>query len=142
MLFLSLALSGCESIILDADVNKATVATYTVPVSTVSESVAVETDLELTEEKYAIQGTDAFYILPAHRPGPKNIVDFQILDFINGTTMIYAYQALDASGDSSGLGGAPEQGTAQDTDNNAGKAITDTETMATVLMAYQINTRQ
>lgn len=142
MLFLSLALSGCESIILDADVNKATVATYTVPLSTVSESIAVETDLELTEEKYAIQGTDAFYILPAHRPGPKNIVDFQILDFINGTTMIYAYQALDASGDSSGLGGAPEQGTAQDADNNAGEAITDTETMATVLMAYQVNTRQ
>lgn len=144
VLLASLCLSGCKSIILDADLDKATVEMVTVPAGTetVPDYSLLEADEAMATEKYAISGQDAFYILPAHRPAPDNILDFQILDLTDGTTTIYAYQAMYQSEDTSGLGGAPEEGSAADTQNAVGTAITDTEEMATILMAFNMETKQ
>ncbi|MDO5408536.1 MAG: hypothetical protein Q4F28_14605 [Eubacteriales bacterium] len=137
---ISLLLGGCESIILDADLDKATVEMYTVPSVNLKEGDVEESWKDLQEEKYRIEGKSAFYILPVHRPAPENIIDFKMLDLVDGTTTVYAYQAIYNHTDQSGLGGAAKHGSSRDTSNAAGTVIKNAKNMATILMTYNTDT--
>ena len=70
-------------------------------------------------------GTNAFYILPEHKPAPDNIVNFKLLDLIDGTTTIYAYQAYYNGTDEDGLTSEKTRTAAADYKNYAGGSVID-----------------
>lgn len=163
------ALSGCGgSIIRDASLN------YTLykveplkDIPNASDNKAFNKD-EIDLRKYQVGGTDAFYILPVHRPAPDNILKFQVLDVIDGTTTIYAYQALiddsepawietpdqnqsfffwnsfrsNPKYDWSGLSGTPKSGKAVDTLNYKGQGWPGSKKTVSVLMSYNVVTKE
>lgn len=122
--------------------NKATVEAYVPVMETVPSDSLVQIENKFSEEKYQISGKDAFYILPEHRPAPENILDFKVLDLIDGTVSVYAYQAKCSDSDTTGLGGAAKSGVAVDTDNSKGELSSSKFKMATILMSYNIKTRE
>lgn len=140
LLTVAMLLTGCQSILLDADLKKATVAMHTVPV-TVPDKVTEAADENMNLEKYEIKGMEAFYIFPAHQPAPEQIIDFKVLDLIDGNTTVYAYQAMYTGTDEAGLGGAPETGIATDSGKEEKKG-TASDRMETVLMSYNIQTKE
>lgn len=137
-------LTGCKnSILYNADLDKATVEAYVPVLETVPSDSLIQIEHQFSEEKYQISGKDAFYILPSHRPAPENILDFQVLDLIDGKISIYAYQAVCSASDQTGLGGAPQSGIAMDTENSTGERSDGSlGKMATILMSYNIDTRE
>ncbi len=136
-------LAGCKnSILLNADLDKATVEAYVPVMETVPSDSLVQIENKFSEEKYQISGRDAFYILPEHRPAPENILDFKVLDLIDGTISVYAYQAKCSDSDTTGLGGAAKSGIAVDTDNSKGELSSSKSKMVTILMSYNIKTRE
>ncbi|WP_432628117.1 hypothetical protein [Brotaphodocola sp.] len=97
---------------------------------------------QVNRDKYdAVDGTDAYYLLPTGTPLPEGLVDFQSLGFLDDKTTCYAYQALYALDDGSGLGGMPEQGTAGPMED-VKEAADHIHQMVTVLMKYNTETRE
>jgi hypothetical protein len=87
-------------------------------------------------KKYEIGGTEAFYLLPTGTPLPDMLLDFKVLDLIDGRTTIYAYQALYNKSDTSGLGGKGLTGKRESYEDVAEVAIKDIKNLVTVLMSY------
>lgn len=142
------ALTGCSSILQSNGKISTTAETVKgVNVTPTPYMDAQETE-DLSDEdlkKYGIDGTNAFYILPEHKPAPDNIVNFKLLDLIDGTTTIYAYQAYYNGTDEDGLTSEKTGTAAADYKNYAGGSVIDPKTVTktvTVIMSYNTQTRQ
>lgn len=103
-----LGMSGCSSLVMKVDLNKAQVKE--IDFNKIYGSKISGEIMSHGKKKYQIGGTDAFYILPNGLPEPESILDFQVVDLIDGTTTVYAYQALYHMDDSTGRGGKARQG--------------------------------
>lgn len=96
------------------------------------------------QEKYdSVEGMDAYYLLPTGVSMPSGLIDFQSLGFMDDKTTCYAYQALYALPDTTGLGGMPMHGSAKTesaktTENISAKAA---HQMVTMLVLYQVETK-
>ena len=101
--------TGCSSLVDHVDLNKVTVKELDFRkiygIDEIRDKVSAYGD-----ERYNIDGTDAFYILPNGVPEPEAILDFQVVDFLNDTTLVYAYQSLYDLSDSTGRGGKNKTG--------------------------------
>ncbi len=85
-------LTGCHSILYDGNLHFKSYEPETVPLIYDEVSNKVDTsNQELNAERFNIEGTDAFFILPCHKSDPDEIVDFKLLDYTNAGTFIYAY---------------------------------------------------
>lgn len=103
-----LMVSGCSSLVMDIDLNKAQVKE--IDFGKIYGSRIAGEIMSHGKKKYNIGGTDAFYVLPNGLPEPESILDFQVLDLIDGTTTVYAYQSLYKLDDATGRGGKPKIG--------------------------------
>ncbi|MDO4294720.1 MAG: hypothetical protein Q4D90_00995 [bacterium] len=140
VLGICLMLSGCESILLDADLDKSQVEAYRPTVTYVKEEDMDKMVTVTDSQKYEIEGTEAFYILPPHQPAPDKLLDFQLLDFVDGTTSIYAYQALCETEDP--LGGEAAAGRAKEGHKDSLTQPATGDQMATILMSYNTVTKE
>ncbi len=134
--------TGCNSIIYNGNLSFKAYEPETVPVIYDEIEEKME-DIEKQdfEEKYRIQGTNAFYILPNHENKPDEILDFKVLDYNSKEEFVYAYLTpyYGSTEDASGLGGAAASGQAPKE-----RAMTDTKDTnyhVTVLMSYNPQTR-
>lgn len=96
------------------------------------------------QKKYdSVEGMDAYYLLPTGVSLPSGLVDFQSLGFMDDKTTCYAYQALYALPDETGLGGMPMQGSAKSEPAATVENIFDKSVhqMVTMLVLYQIETK-
>ncbi len=108
------------------------------------DTASKELDVEVKEsEKYQINGTDAFYILPTGSDLSEAMLNFRLLDLIDGEITIYVYQCLYGLEDSSGRGGMPATGTAVRSDSSQvnSQALTGNTDLATVIMMYNTKTQ-
>ena len=135
--------TGCNSILYNGNlkVEPYEPATLPVDISHKVEQKVEEVQEQDSDEKYAVEGTDAFYFLPQHENKPDVIVDFKVLDYRSQEGFIYCYKTpyygSGANGDlgltASKSGTAPEGRTATQT--------ADTDLLVTVLMSYRPDTR-
>jgi hypothetical protein len=153
---LCLVNTGCQSIVLNADLSKATAEDRKTPLDIMVEenkknAEAAQSDLknavsvqksEDDYKKYDIGGTEAFYILPTGTPLPDMLLDFKVLDLVNGTTTIYAYQALYHHADETGFGGCDAEGKREPYQDVLSVNTSDIKYLVTVLMAYNTKTQQ
>lgn len=151
VLVAALAVTGCKSILLDARLvdNPIDMVKPAEPVPVPDGGASGEEEAMLQsvvgDDKYRIGGLDAFYILPSHRPAPDTMVDFQVLDLIDGHITVYAYQAVTAA-PLPDWKGVPWGGTAENTDNyTTGDGVTHIDRSKyqlaeTVLMCYDTDT--
>ncbi len=134
-------LSGCTV----ANMQGSGTKRKTVPDAEVEDTVASkELDMDAMEaEKYQIDGTDAFYILPTGSDLSQGMLNFRLLDLIDGKITIYVYQCLYGLTDISGRGGMPESGKAvrSSTSKINSKALTGNTDLATVIMMYNTETQ-
>lgn len=80
----------------------------------------VSTDGMIPEtEKYASSYPDAFAFLEGHSTNPEELISFEILEFTNDNTFVYAYQTIDKS-----------------------SSTEDHKVMASVLMSYNYKTKE
>lgn len=135
--------TGCNSILYNGNLKVEPYEPATLPenISQQVEEKVEQTQEQQDDEKYQIEGTNAFYILPDHENKPDEIVDFKVLDYQEQEGFIYCYKTpyYGSTGEEDvGLtaaksGIAPEERTATETE--------DTEILVTVLMSYQPATR-
>lgn len=87
--------TGCNSIIYNGDFRFQSFEPETLPPvdewDTQMKEKVEETAERDEQQKYDIQGTDAFYILPGHDNRPDSILDFKVLDYTDQGRFIYAY---------------------------------------------------
>ena len=140
LLLMLSSLSGCTV----ANMKGGDAGSSTVPAESTT-AAAVEADegamndsISTTEaEKYAIGGTEAFYILPTGTDLSKAMLSFKLLDLINDKVTIYAYQVLYGLTDNEGRGGMPVSGTAQTVQSKVNDAALRGDTrLATIIMMY------
>lgn len=136
-------LTGCNSIIFSGNLHVETYEPETLASSAkdVVKAAIQETQKAELDEKYRIEGTNAFYILPGHENRPDRITDFKVLDYLEDYGMIYCYRtpyygsAVNGeSGVTSSAGTAPEEYQALTT-------TAETPYEVTVLMSYRPDTR-
>ena len=135
--------TGCNSILYNGNLKVEPYEPATLPenISQQVEEKVEQTQEQQDDEKYQIEGTNAFYILPDHENKPDEIVDFKVLDYQEQEGFIYCYKTPyygstgeeDAGLTAAKSGIAPEERTATETE--------DTEILVTVLMSYQPATR-
>ena len=148
---LSLTLSSCESILLNADVEYSTTAyetpDYVDPGEEELDDDSMKKVIEEGEKKrYEIEGTDAFYLLPSGTGHPAGVQNFQMLQVENETEVIYGYQILYYMDDPEGLGGVKEEGYAV---NNSPNVVYETGSekrpyervtqLVTIVMEYHVD---
>ena len=140
LLLMLSSLSGCTV----ANMRGGDAVSSTVPAESTT-AAAVEADegamndsISTAEaEKYAIGGTEAFYILPTGTDLSKAMLSFKLLDLINDRVTIYAYQVLYGLTDDEGRGGMPVSGTAKTVQTKVNDAALRGDTrLATVIMMY------
>ena len=100
-------LTGCHSILYDGNLHFKSYEPETVPLLYDEVSNEVNTSSrELDADRFNVDGTDAFFILPCHENDPGVITDFKVLDYTDAGTFIYAYVAAIKDEDDP-LGGYP-----------------------------------
>lgn len=141
-------LTACSPILKSFDPNNVQLS-YRVPEKREQEIPKMEIETQALQiiaqtdrDKYdAVDGTDAYYLLPTGTPLPTGLVDFQSLGFLDDKTTCYAYQALYDLKDESGLGGMPEQGLAGPVEN-VDRSENAVHQMVTILMKYNTETKK
>ncbi len=100
-------LTGCHSILYDGNLHFKSYEPETVPLlyDEVSDKMD-SSNRELDADRFNVDGTDAFFILPCHENDPGVITDFKVLDYTDAGTFIYAYVAAIKDEDDP-LGGYP-----------------------------------
>lgn len=134
--------TGCNSIIYNGDFRFQSFEPETVPPVYDELKEELEEEDTIAYEKYQIEGTQAFYILPGHDNYPDEIIDFQVLDYTEDGTFIYSYLTpCEINNEISALGGTPKEGIAPESREffTVGK---DAKYNALVLMSYNPETRE
>ena len=144
LLILSCVLfTGCNSILYNGNLKVEPYAPPTLPVDIsqkVEKKVEEVQQLEL-DEKYEIEGTNAFYFLPEHENKPEAMIDFKVLDYRPQEGFIYCYKTpYYGSAEEGDLGlTAAETGIAPE--ERVGTETKDSNFQVTVLMSYRPDTR-
>lgn len=109
--------TGCNSILYNGNLKFKSFEPKTIPAySDELGEIAQEAQSRELEEKYRLEGVNAFYILPDHEADPDKIIDFKVLDYTTDGRFVYSYLTpcyvkLDAK-DETGLGTASASGKA------------------------------
>lgn len=141
--------TGCNSIIYNGDINFKAYEPETLPDVSGFVSGGIRQAEAENMEKYNIEGTDAFLILPDHCNNPESILDFVVLDYNSDNRFVYAYMTpyLGAGAPESGLTAAAKgNGKAflasqkEEREENGEQDSSNAKNMVTVLMSYQPDT--
>lgn len=139
--------SACSPILnqfnpLDVELNHETPAKreQTTPKPEIEEQIQDLIDREGQDKYDTVEGEDAYYLLPTGVSLPSGLIDFQSLGFMDDKTTCYAYQALYALPDETGLGGMPVQGKARSEPAETTSAMSAHQ-MVTMLVLYQVETK-
>lgn len=87
--------TGCNSIIYNGNLHFQSFEPETLPPLPELEpeigKKIQDSSQEMDLEKYKVEGTDAFYILPDHENRPDQITDFKVLGYTDEGRFVYAY---------------------------------------------------
>jgi len=146
LIFTCLFFTGCNSIIYNGNLKFSAYEPETLGSVVDDVGRLVEnTQEDGNSEKYNIEGTNAFYILPNHEDNPEKILDFKVLDYNSRGEFVYAYitpyyGGLNADGSTgeTGLSGTASWGKTRTTDTY--KNMDSGGQIVTVLMSYHPDT--
>lgn len=108
--------TGCNSIVYNGDLHFQSFEPETLPplpkLEPEIEKKIQDSNEEMNQEKYKVEGTDAFYILPGHENRPDRIIDFKVLGYTDEGWFVYAYLTSYYGDDVSGEAQENREGTA------------------------------